>query len=57
MRFRYSISEFIQEEWIVAIFIVAGFELEVLVFLPGDGKIGIYCCSFQTMSCLRKSGL
>ena len=32
MRFRYSISDFIQGEWIVVIFIVAGFEFELLVF-------------------------
>ena len=32
MRFEYSISEFIQGEWIVVIFIVAGFKFELLVF-------------------------
>jgi len=32
MRFGYSISDFIQEEWIVVIFIVAGFKFELLVF-------------------------
>jgi len=43
VRFRYSIREFIQGEWIVVIFIVAGFKFELLVFcLHSDKKIEIY---------------
>ena len=41
MTFRYSISEFIQGKWIVVIFIVAGFEFELLVF----------CLATETLEC------
>ena len=46
IRFRYSISEFIQE-WIVVIFIVAGFEFELLVFCLATERLEFITVVFR----------
>ena len=47
MRFGYRISEFMQGEWIVVIFIVAGFKFELLVFCLATKRLEFITVVFR----------